>query len=147
LKEPAKETIYSLDYNTSPIYRDANTVNEDFLDGLVNGAVVISAAKADQEAFPILAAKYGRIQGALTYLFVEKQQEKLVPVRSLQDILGRGMNELKQANLLPVGGSGQYQLPQVEVYGYEQNELPIFCRLTALRVDHCSRNCIAQPFV
>jgi hypothetical protein len=129
LKEPAKETIYSPDYNTSPIYRDANTVNEDFLDGLVNGAVVISAAKADQEAFPIFAAKYGRIQGALTYLFVEKQQEKLVPMRSLQNILGRGAEELKQANLLRMGGNGEYQVPQVEVYGYEQNDLPIFAGL------------------
>ena len=132
LKEPsssAKETIYSPDYNTSPTYRDSNTVNEDFLDGLVNGAVVISAARADQEAFPIFAAKYGRIQGALTYLFVEKQQEKLVPMRDLQNILGRGAEELKQANLLRMGGNGEYQVPQVEVYGYEQNELPIFAGL------------------
>jgi hypothetical protein len=124
LSNSAKETVYSPDYDTSPKYRDVSTVNEDFLDGVVSGAVIISAARADQEAFPILAPKYDRMQGALTYLFVEKQQEQLVPVRSLQNILSRGMDELKQTNLLHMGGNGQFQIPQIEVYGDELNELP-----------------------
>lgn len=125
----SQQTIYSPDYNKSPKYRDANTINEEFLDGIINGAVVISAANADQEAFPILAAKYGRKQGALTYLFVEKQQEHLLSLRSLEASLRTGMKELQQANLLRAGGNGQYQVPQVKIYGYEQSDLPIFAGL------------------
>jgi Caspase domain/Domain of unknown function (DUF4384) len=127
----SRETIYSPDYNISPKYRDANTVNDDFLEGVVNGAVVVSAAKADQESFPIFAAKYGRMQGALTYLFVEKQQERLITVRGLQDTLRLGMEELKQAKLLRMGGNGQYQVPQVEIYGYEQRDVPILAGLSS----------------
>jgi hypothetical protein len=52
------------------------------------------------------------------------------------------MEELKQAKLLTKGGNGEYQVPQVEIYGYEESELPILAGLpdsgwtTALETDN-----------
>jgi hypothetical protein len=120
------QDIYSPDYNTNPQRRDMDVETEGFLKMAVNGVVVISAAKADQEAFPINASKYGRPQGALTYLFVEKQQDGLIPVENLQSVLNEGMDELKRARLLSRGRNGQYQSPQVEIYSRQLVALPIF---------------------
>lgn len=120
-----KEDVYSPDYNKSSRSRDMDTATEGFLDKVVNGVVIISAAKADQEAFPIFAGKYGRQQGALTYLFVEKQMAGLVPIEKLQDTLSSGMEDLKLAKLLTRGRNGEYQVPEVEIYS-QQNALPIF---------------------
>lgn len=120
-----KGDVYSPDYNKSSRSRDMDTATEGFLDKVVNGVVIISAAKADQEAFPIFAGKYARQQGALTYLFVEKQLDSLVPIEKLQDTLSSGMDELKQAKLLTRGGNGEYQVPEVEIYS-QQTALPIF---------------------
>ncbi len=118
--------VYSPDYNTDPQSRDMGEATEGFLKTAVNGVVIISAAKADQEAFPINSAKYGRAQGALTYLFVDKQQNGLIPVGSLQSVLNEGIEELKRARLLSRGRNGQYQSPQVDVYSQQLAALPIF---------------------
>lgn len=118
--------VYSPDYDKSPRSRDVNTATEGFLEGAVEGVVIISAAKADQEAFPVRVRKHGRQQGALTYLFVEKQQGRLVPVESLQHVLNEGIEELKREGLLSRGRNGQYQNPQVEIHLHEQAALPIF---------------------
>jgi hypothetical protein len=118
--------VYSPDYNTNPQSRDMSVTTEGFLKKAVNGVIVISAAKADQEAFPIIARQYGRAQGALTYVFVEKQQEGLIPVGSLQGVLNEGIEELKRARLLSRGRNGQYQSPQVEIYSQQLAAMPIF---------------------
>lgn len=117
--------IYSPDYNTNPQSRDMGEATEGFLKQAVNGVVVISAAKADQEAFPIYLSN-GRAQGALTYLFVEKQRDGVIPVGSLQSVLNEGIEELKRAHLLSRGRNGQYQNPQVEMYSQQLAALPIF---------------------
>lgn len=117
--------VYSPDYD-KPTSRDMGEYTEGFLKTAVEGVVVISAARSDQEAFPINARKYGRAQGALTYLFVEKQQESLIPVGRMQDALNEGMEELKRAGLLTRGRNGQYQSPQVEIYSRELAGLPLF---------------------
>jgi len=121
-----RQDVYSPDYNRSAQSRDLSVVTEGFLDKTVNGVVVVSAARADQEAFPVYAHRYGRKQGALTYLFVEKQLGGLVPVEGLQAALGEGMEELKRAALLSRGRNGEYQSPQVEIYLRQQAALPIF---------------------
>jgi hypothetical protein len=120
-----KKDVYSPDYNKSPKSRDVDTVTEGFLDKVINGVVVISAAGADQEAFPIFASKYGRKQGALTFLFVEEQLGGLIPIENLQNALSSGMEELKRSRLLSKGRNGEYQSPQVEIYS-QQAGLPIF---------------------
>lgn len=125
-----KEDAYSPDYNKNPKSRDMSVATEGFLDSTVNGVVVVSAARADQEAFPIFTRKYGRKQGALTYLFVEKQLGGLIPVENLQSILNDGMEELKREKLLGRGRNGQYQIPQVEIYSHQQAALPIFGGVT-----------------
>jgi hypothetical protein len=117
--------VYSPDYD-KPTSRDMGEYTEGFLKTAVEGVVVISAARADQEAFPIDASKYKRMQGALTYLFVEKQQDGLIPVGGMQDALNEGMEELKRAGLLARGRNGQYQSPQVEIYSQGLAALPIF---------------------
>lgn len=121
-----REDVYSPDYNRSPRSRDMGTATEGFLEGSVSGVVIISAAQADQEAFPVHARKYGRKQGALTYLFVEKQHGGLAPVEGLQRVLNDGMEELRREGLLSRGRNGQYQRPQVEIHSHQQAALPIF---------------------
>ena len=118
--------VYSPDYNTNKLSRDMGEATEGFLKTAVEGVVVISAAKADQEAFPIDAKGDGHIQGALTYLFVEKQRDRLIPVGRMQDELNQGMEELRRAGLLSRGRNGQYQSPQVEIYSQELAALPVF---------------------
>ncbi len=118
--------VYSPDYNTNPRSRDMGVATEGFLKKAVSGVVVISAARADQEAFPINAAKYGRAQGALTYLFVEKQWDQLIPVGTLQSVLDEGIQELKRTAGLSHGQNGEYQSPQVEIYSRQSAVLPIF---------------------
>ena len=127
---PQKNDVYSPDYDKNPHSRDIDVITEGFLDETVNGIVVISAARSDQEAFSINAPKYGRRQGALTYLFVEKQQNELIPVDKLESTLVAGMEELKQAVLLRRGRNGQYQIPQVQIYLRRQSALPIFGGVT-----------------
>ncbi|HEX7316277.1 MAG TPA: caspase family protein [Pyrinomonadaceae bacterium] len=120
------QDVYSPDYNTNPLGRDMDEATEGFLKKAVNGVVVISAARADQEAFPVYASRYGRVQGALTYLFVEKQEGMLIPVGSLQSVLNEGIEELKRTAGLNRGRNGQYQSPQVEIYSRQLAGLPIF---------------------
>jgi hypothetical protein len=121
---PAK-TIYSPDYNKNPQSRSLENATEGFLDGKINGVVIISAAHADQEAFPIVDRNTGKLQGALTDLFVTEQSRELIPVGRLQDVLVQGMRKLQTLKLLRPGRSGQYQIPQVELH-IQHPALPIF---------------------
>lgn len=120
-----KENVYSPDYGKGTLSRDMTTTTESFLDKAVNGVVVVSAAKADQEAFSIRVDEHGRKQGALTYLFVKRQQDALIPVGKLQEVLAADMQALARARLLSKGRNGEYQVPQVEIHA-QRTSLPIF---------------------
>jgi hypothetical protein len=94
----------------NPGSRDLSIVKDQSLgDKNVNGAIIISAASAYQEAFPV---KVGNVfRGGATYLFEQYLRSGNPTVRQIQENLVEGI----KAAPFPREEDGSYQKPEIDV--------------------------------
>ena len=98
--------------------RDLGIVKEKSTDGLVNGAVVLSAASPYQEAQPV--GVNGEYRGAFSYLLEQAlDRGEQMPVGEIATALKTGMKRLAVAGEIPAGRNGEFQAPDVEYAGNE----------------------------
>lgn len=95
--------------------RDLSTIREAALDDAVNGVVILSAASAYQQAFPIITQ--GNVtRGAFSFIFenLVAGNEKM-KLEDLEKALKRDMKTFADKGIIGQSLNGEYQVPQVEI--------------------------------
>ena len=95
--------------------RDLSTIRETSLDEAVNGVVILSAASAYQQAFPIVTNE-NKARGAFSYIFENLivKNEK-APLEDLEKNLRREMKAFADKGIIGQSLNGEYQVPQLEI--------------------------------
>ncbi len=99
--------------------RDLSLVEED-LGESASGIVIISAAQANQQAYPL--AVDGGYRGALSYVFNDVQRGRKLPLDQLEREVTERVAELQRSGRLK-----GFQRPSFEVFSrFPRNTLPLF---------------------
>ena len=95
--------------------RDLNSISEDGLRESVNGVVILSAASAYQQAFPIVLPG-NRMRGAFSYIFENLiRRNPGVRLEDLERDMKREMKIFADKEIIGQSRNGEYQVPQVEI--------------------------------
>jgi hypothetical protein len=95
--------------------RDLTTITESGLQDNINGIVLLSAASAYQQAFPVELGG-GELRGAFSYIFEELiRRNENIRIEDLEGALKQQMQILAEKKVIEPSRNGEYQVPQVEI--------------------------------